>query len=167
MRRYNDYELIYLIQSEGCECALNLMFDKYRFLIYKMLHQYNVCQIYFDDYVQECTILMYNIISRFNESKGKTFTKFYEFVLRRKIWSLKALEPKYLRMEDVTVLKDEKSSFDEIYKDNLTDLEKSVYERHYECNQSIAFIAKMEEKSSKQIYNTIFRIKEKYKNNMI
>lgn len=167
MLRYNDYELIYLIQSESCEQALELMFKKYKYLIYKFLNLYNVNEIFFEDYVQECNILMYNIICKFDEKKGKTFTRFYEFVLRRKIWGFKRSESKHENFEDLSYIKDESIVDEELNMENLTPLEQNVYKRYYAQNQKIAFIAKMEEKSTKQIYNAIYRIKQKYKNNML
>lgn len=167
MRRYNDYELIYLVQNEACEQALSLMISKYQLLIYKTLHLYNVNEVYFEDYVQESHILLYNIISKFDEKKGKTFTRFFELVLKRRVWYLKSIEPRYDNYESLDYFSDTKSNYDEISKVNLTSLEKNVYERYYEQNQQISFIAKMEDKSSKQIYNAIYRIKEKYTNNLL
>ena len=63
MLRYNDYELIYLIQSESCEQALELMFKKYKYLIYKFLNLYNVNEIFFEDYVQELPGYMAQVLT--------------------------------------------------------------------------------------------------------
>lgn len=166
MLQYNDYELIYLIQSEFCEPALKIMFKKYELLIYKYLHLYNVPKEDYDDYIQEAKILMYEAISKFDESKNKTFTRFYELILKRKIIKLNKKLPRYEIIDDFSRYKDE-NLFIEIEISNLTNLETVVFQKYFIQNQKISYIAETEKKSIKQIYNAIYRIREKFKNNML
>lgn len=162
-RYYNDYELIYMIQSLNCEIALNIMFKKYHSLIYKYIYLYGIKQTDFDDCYQESIILMYETIKVFDDKKGKTFTRFYELVLKRKIIRFKKQEPKYDLVEKVFSYTYDKSYEEEILMSELTLLEKNVYEGYFVLNQRVNLIAKNNNLDSKQIYNAIFRIKEKYK----
>jgi len=164
MRLYNDYELIYLIQGEKCEAALKYMFQKYDLMIKKYLYKYNVKPAYFDDFHQEAIILMNKIIGSFNEEKGKTFTRFFELVLKRKIFKMLNDMPKYNLDENIYFYEDKKKE-EEIIIENLTDFEEKVFNKYFIENQKISFIALNEKKNIKQIYNAIYRIKEKYKNN--
>lgn len=164
MRRYNDYELIYMIQSEACEYALKIMFSKYELLIWKYIHMYNVCECDRDDYMQEAKILMYNIINRFDESKGKTFTRFYELVLKRRFFALLRKKPKYELRDDFSQFGAEVNfDADLIIPETLTELEKHVFQRYFIENQRINIIAENNELNPKQVYNAIYRIKEKFK----
>lgn len=167
MLRYNDYELIYLIQSVSCEEALKLMFKKYNYMIYKYLYLYKIKQSEYDDYFQESHILMYETIVRFNEVHGKTFTRFYELVLKRRFQRLINESPKYELHENFEVYNDNYPMQTELELDGLTDFERHIFKKYYLENQNITFIAKEEGKTPKQIYNAIYRIKEKYKNNVI
>lgn len=164
MRRFNDYELIYMIQSNSCEYALSIMLRKYELLIWKYIHMYNVCQYDRDDYMQEAKILMCNIIERFDESRGKTFTRFYELVLKRRIFALLRRKPKYELREDFSMF-GYTQTFDSdiIIPEDLTDLEEHVFHSYFIENQRINLIAENNDLNPKQVYNAIYRIKEKYK----
>ncbi len=164
MYKYNDYELIYMVQSWQCESALEIMFKKYNGLIYKYINLYNINRNDYDDVYQESLILMYQTIIRFNESFGKTFTRFYELVLRRRIQYLKRTEPKYDLIEEVFGYGyNDKENEDEILLELLTNFEEHVYQEYFVLNKKISIIAKNSDLDSKQVYNAIFRIKEKYK----
>lgn len=164
MYKFNDYELIYMIQSWQCEIALEIMFKKYKGLIYKYINLYNINKNDYDDVYQESLILMHQTITRFNERFGKTFTRFYELVLRRRIQYLKRIEPKYDLIEEIFGYSSyDKQGVDEVLLDELTIFEKNVYEEYFVLNKKISIIAKNNDLDSKQVYNAIFRIKEKYK----
>ena len=167
MRRYNDYQLIYLIKGENCECALELMFNKYAPLIKKNLYLYNIRPMYHEDYYQEAIILLYKAIMVFDEIHGKTFMRFYELILKRKFFQLMRKNPKYELHEDFHVYQDNNPYVGEIVIENLTDLEEDVFKRYFIENQKISFIAEQCDKSAKQIYNAIYRIRNKYKKNML
>lgn len=165
MYKYNDYELIYLIQSSQCEASLEIMMRKYRGLIYKYLHMYQIKEYDFEDAIQEANILMFDIISRFNEARGKTFTRFYELVLKRRLQYLKRKEPKYILVDEFVGFKsyDYPKVEEDIFIEELSDTEKLVYESYFVLNQKVSLISKKCGLNSKQIYNAIFRIKEKFK----
>lgn len=164
MFKYNDYELIYLVQTCKCEAALEKMFKKYRGLMYKNLHIYNINQADFDDALQEATILLYKIINLFDEKHGKTFTRFYELVLKRRFQYLKKREPEYILIDDYQGFSSGAPSVtEEIILSELSEKEASVYEGYYVFNQKVSLIAKNNGLNEKQVYNAIYRIKEKVK----
>lgn len=164
MRHYNDYELIYMIQSEQCEYALNIMLSKYELLIWKYIHMYNIKGYDKDDYMQEARILMVNIIKRFDESRGKTFTRFYELVLKRRFYALMKKKPKYELREDFSQYgANVNFDADLILPESLTSLEVKIFEKYFIENQRINIIAENNELNPKQVYNAIYRIKEKFK----
>lgn len=167
--KYNDYYLIYLVQSEQCEAALNILIKKYENMAYKYINLYNVKETDYEDYMQEAAILLYRAINLFIDKYNKTFTRYYELILKRRILYLKKLEPKYELNEAPFVYKDNNPFNDYKFEkiEGLATFEQEIFERYFVLNQKIAFIAKELNKTSKQIYNAIYRIKSKYKNNML
>lgn len=167
MQVYNDYELIYLIQSEQCEAALQTLIQKYKLLANRFMYQFQVRETDYDDYLQEAAIILYKAANLFVEKYNKTFTRYYELILRRRILYLKKFEPKYILNEGAHAYKDESPYYKPPKVEGLATFEENVYKRYFVLNQKISFIARSENKSSKQIYNAIYRIKSKYKNNML
>lgn len=167
MQRYNDYELIYLAKSENCEAAISALVNKYKNMVYKFIHLYYVNERDYDDYYQEGLIMLFKAIDSFNEAHNKTFTRYFELILRRRIIYLKNKEPKYELHDEFHMYKDNNLIEDEFVVEGLTSFEEVVFKRYFVKNQKISFIAESENKSSKQIYNAIYRIKNKYKDNML
>jgi len=165
MRHYNDYELIYMFRSETCEYALNILMTKYQPLIYKVIYLYGTKSQDIDDFFQEGRIILYKSLVTFDEKYNKTFTRYFELLLKRRIIHLKKQIPKYELKEDMSHYSSNKH--EEINTNILNKFEKLVFEKYFVYNQNISFIAKETNKTSKQIYNTIYRIKNKYKNNML
>src|SRR5690554_6807866 len=164
---YNDYELVYLVQSENCEAALETLIYKYKLMVYKYIHQYQLKTTDFDDYVQEAAILLHKAVYLFIDKYNKTFTRYYELLLRRKLLYLKGKEPLYELNEAAIYIKDHNPYIKYEDVDGLASFEQNVYKRYFVLNQNIPFIARSESKSAKQIYNVIYRIKSKYKNNVL
>lgn len=167
MRLYNDYELIYLSKCCHCEAATNTLVNKYKNMVYKFLHLYFVNERDFDDYYQEGLIMLFKAIDTFDESYNKTFTRYFELILRRRVLYLKNREPKYELHDEFDMYEDENTIIEEFKVEGLTEFEDAVFKRYYVHNQSISFIAESENKNPKQIYNAIYRIKNKYKDNML
>src|SRR5690606_40887599 len=78
----NDFELIYLYKQNREETVLQEIIDKYRPLIYKNIYKFYVKQQDIEDFYQEGVLALLQTIEVFNEDVGKTFTKFYELILR-------------------------------------------------------------------------------------
>lgn len=160
----NDYELIYLIQHEHDDHALNFMFKKYHKFIWKQVHLLHVEPKEQDDFHQEGQIMLFKALKTFNEAKNKSFMRYFELILKRHFYQMKRKIPDYTLYEHtdfckgVTYLEEEPLSID-----LKSDLEKDIYEAYFMHRMTIEDIHKETSYSKKQIYNTIYRIKEKYK----
>jgi RNA polymerase sporulation-specific sigma factor len=160
----NDYELVYLIRTEQDEVALSFMFKKYHKFIWKQIHLLNIQEKEHDDLHQEGLQMLYKAIWTFDEKRGKSFTKYFELILKRQLYQCIKKIPNYILYEDphfydgVTYIEEEKITLS-----FSSDLEQKVYLCYFEEGMSITEIAEREQLSKKQIYNSIFRIKEKYK----
>ena len=99
IRGYNDYELLYLINT-GSDEALEIMLKKYEKLIYSMIHKFHVFNSNFDDAVQEARMSLLKSIRKYSEFENKTFTKFFELILERKLIDLYHIEIKNKKIED-------------------------------------------------------------------
>ncbi len=172
-RKYNDYEIIDLIK-QGNEEALNLMFEKYRYLIAKKIIQFNLTED-FDDFHQEGLMVLYKSVMKFDDTRTKTFTRFFEMNFERHLITLiRSRKRKQRFMIDrlpllyAEVIQEAKSDYYteiEIRKvlDRLSDLEKVVFEQRFIQNQEVQIIAKNHQVEPKTIYNAIERIRKKIK----
>ncbi|MBU1143598.1 MAG: hypothetical protein KKH92_08150 [Firmicutes bacterium] len=160
----NDYELIYLIHAEHDELALNFMFQKYHKFIWKQVHLLEVEKKEYDDFHQEGNLMLHKAIKTFNSDRNKTFTRYFELILKRHFYQLKKTLPTYYLYENADFYQ-EKCYIEEepVYLTLTSNLEQTVYERYFIHRETIQDIEKQTCFSKKQIYNTIFRIKEKYK----
>lgn len=160
----NDYELIYLIQHEQDEVALNFLFKKYHKFIWKYVHLLDVESKEHDDFHQEGVLILHKAIQTFNESRNKSFTRYFELILRRHLYHIKNKLPNYYLFEHTDFIKEVSYIEEEVeYLPLNSELEQIVFEQYFLCSQSVSTICRKTNYSKKQIYNTIFRIKEKYK----
>lgn len=93
-KQYNDFELLYMIEEDSKE-ALEIMFEKYKPLIYSRIKSFNIKKDYVDDFFQEGLIALYNAIEKFNPENNTTFTNFFDIVLQRRIMSVLRKNKKY------------------------------------------------------------------------
>jgi RNA polymerase sporulation-specific sigma factor len=160
----NDYELIYLIQVEQDEIALNFLFKKYHKFIWKYVHLLDVQEKEHDDLHQEGVLMLHKAIKTFDENRNKSFTRYFELILRRHLFHVKRKLPNYYLYEHTDFIKgvsyiEEEQTPIQLY----SELEQIVFDQYFLCKQSVTSICRTTKYSKKQIYNTIFRIKEKYK----
>ncbi|MDO9629621.1 MAG: sigma factor [Acholeplasmataceae bacterium] len=160
----NDYELIYLIHAEHDELALDFMFQKYHKFIWKQVHLMELEPKEHDDFHQEGNLMLNKAIKTFNTDKNKTFTRYFELILKRHFYQLKRSLPTYFLFENTDFCKERCYIEEEpVYLSLNSNLEQIVYERYFMNRETIIDIESSTNFSRKQIYNTIFRIKEKYK----
>lgn len=163
----NDYELIYLFQMHQDDIALECLIGKYERMIWKYIHLFNVSLNDQSDYYQEGIMLLHKAVAYFDENKNKTFTRYFELILKRRFFRLKNKEPKY-------VLQEEKEFFERLeYEEEIefkplnlilkNEIEKSVYQLHIIEGHDIKKVSLKTGYTHKQIYNAVYRIKEKYK----
>lgn len=172
---YNDHELLYMIKANHDEKALDILFDKYKFLIGKKISGFNVFSCDRDDFMQEGLILLHKAIWIYDTKYNKTFTKFFEVILERRFINLLNQNRRYREMTQAfgeqvkeyshDVLEEYVFTYavDAIKSDLKSDLEKTVYEAHFVRFISVKEIVLTYGFTTRQVYNAIYRIKEKLK----
>lgn len=160
----NDYELIYLIHHEQDDHARAFMFKKYHKFIWKYVHMLEVDQKEQDDFHQEGMLMLNKAIQSFDPSRNKSFTRYFELILKRQLYKMKKALPEY-RLYETTDFCTGASYIEEEAETPVftSDLEAEIHDLYFLKRQSISRISTDTGYSKKQIYNTIFRIKEKYK----
>lgn len=84
MQDINDNELLYLL-SENDEFAFEILMEKYEPMIINRLKRYHVKPEFWDDYYQECIILLYRCATGYREDVMKTFNRYYDRMLQFQI----------------------------------------------------------------------------------
>lgn len=160
----NDYELIYLIQTDGCEHALQFMYQKYQKFIWKQVHNLHLEEKEYDDFHQEGLLMLIKAIKTFDERYKKSFTKYFELILKRHFYALLRDLPHYTLFETTDFVKEFVLMEEEVqYMTFESEIENEVHERYFIKHQPVKDIAYETKFKEKQIYNAIYRIKEKYK----
>ncbi len=161
----NDYELIYLIKTHSDEKALELMIGKYQNLIWKMIHLFNVQSKDQDDFYQEALILLVETVYSFNEQKNKTFTRYFELVLKRRFIRLKSKLPGWTLYEKVELIEDKMQPFESVLMEipELTEQEAVMFDYYYVKHYTTENIVTSTGLSKKQVYNSLYRLKQRLK----
>jgi RNA polymerase sporulation-specific sigma factor len=172
-RDYNDFEIINLIK-QGNEEALELMIEKYRYLIAKKIKKFNLIDDY-DDCFQEGLLVLYKSAVRFDERFCKSFTRFFErnyenhliSIIRKRTSYGKFLATKsqilvneslketpsitYTHSEIATIARE------------LSAFERAVFDWRILGDKSLQEIARELDCDVKKVYNAMDRIKHKLK----
>lgn len=171
MYKHNDYELINLIR-EGNQDALEIMFEKYKPLLYKTIHKFNLMYDVEDMY-QEGLLMLYKSIRFFDFDNGKTFTRYFQLNLTRKFVSIvtkrvrrsEIMEKNIHYIYEQNRVKVDKNPMTDIYLEEiekiLTKNEFLVYTLRELNNFSVQFITENYELSEKTVYNSVYRAKKK------
>ncbi|MGM0495131.1 MAG: sigma-70 family RNA polymerase sigma factor [Bacillota bacterium] len=172
-RNYNDFEIINLIK-QGNQEAFVFMVNKYKFLIAKNIRKFNLVYDYEDCY-QECLMLLYKSIIKFNEKFNKTFTRFFEMNLRNYLISYKKKNNNYFNFKieklplfyNQTIKEPRQTYFlDSEVKlalKRLSDFEKQIFQTKIIENRSVKETARFFKTNEKRIYNALDRIRKKIK----
>ncbi len=163
----NDYELIYLVQSEYDQQAFLRLVQKYERMMYKMIHNLNINYNDFDDFYQEALMVLYKAIQTFDERFDKTFTRYYELLLKRHLLRFKINNPVMLFLEDVNTITDYKHHYrmeDVLNQIEFTHpIEQIIHQQYFIEKQTQASICEKNGLTKKQVYNAVHRVKAKYK----
>ena len=165
MKRFvmNDYELIYLIHTELDDIALNYIFKKYRRLIWKYVHMLNIDEKEHDDFHQEGMLMLNQAIKTFNPDRNKTFTRYFELILKRHLFRQYQKIPDYVLYDHTDFCKGIVYIEEEAIPLMGSSFEQEVYQAHFIQFESIESLSNRLRCSKKQIYNAIYRIREKMK----
>lgn len=166
-KNINDFELIYLIQTGNDTIAFEYLCKKYDKLIWKYINMYDIPYHEFDDFHQEGLIVLYKAAKTFDEQRNKTFTRYFELILKRRFWHLISKVPKTLELEEEITGYNNSINYEEIetkldlkYKFK-SEIEQVIFDKYYIDSMSVAEINKQFKYGIKQIYNAIYRVKIK------
>jgi RNA polymerase sporulation-specific sigma factor len=170
---FNDYELLYLIASKHEE-AINIMYQKYSYLIFGRMKKFRIYEGLKDDFYQEGLIVLHQAIKRFNPMSKCSFTNFFDLLLQRRFITLvKQYTKKYSFDELSDVTKDElieeisenkyKGILDNVNIEDLSLLERKIYQYRYIDGIKAKEISTRIGIEPKKVYNTLARIKDKIK----
>lgn len=106
--------------------------------------------------------MLHKAIISFNEAKNKTFTRYFELILKRRFWALLKRLPKYV-IKDIPEIQGSYilRETEIVIPDLKSKLELDIFEMYFVNNESISDISKKRGYKVKQIYNAIYRIREK------
>lgn len=169
-KKYNDYELLYLIRA-NVEEAREVLFWKYSFLIKSRIHRLGVPRLYWDDYYQEGCLMLHRAIKIYDEDSKMSFTKFFELLLKRRIITLLRKDLKEIEVEKIDdfdeypcyTVDHHAEALLESCECGLTDMEKIAYDRVIMHNEKIDNVAKELGISSKSLSNAKQRALKKIK----
>lgn len=187
----NEYEIIYLVQ-EGNEEARKILYDKYKNLLEKnarIFYQNNSNKgIDFKDILLELQIAFEEAVNNYDQDKGAIFSTYLISYINNtlKYWNRTLSRQKNkilseaLSMEDENVnyysnlqhadllcdnyVFEEELNIEDMY-NNLSDKEKQIIV-YLKDNYSYKEIADILNKDVKYVYNIIYRIKNKLRNNV-
>lgn len=181
MDKYNDSELLYLI-CNGSEEACAILFNKYKPLIYKRIRSFKIKKEYIDDFYQEGLIALHNAAKSYDPKFGKQFVTFFDLVLQRRFQTLLEANKKrfYLEIlfpgeemlrEDGTTYLDpilsaieERPTVDDVDTSVLSKWEEQVFILRFKEMLECKEIAKITNQDTKNIYNALYNIKKKLRN---
>ncbi|QWB99834.1 sigma-70 family RNA polymerase sigma factor [Mycoplasmatota bacterium] len=176
-RNYNDFEIINLIK-QGDDEAFQLMVNKYKYFIAKKIKQFNLVYDY-EDCFQESLILLHKSVIKYDETYGKTFTKFFELNLIHYLISYKKKKNNYFTFiyeklpiyQHNTVEEPIKNEYldHEVIEalENLSKFEKKVFQVKIIEKRTVRETAKIISTDEKKIYNALDRIRNKVKIHLI
>jgi RNA polymerase sporulation-specific sigma factor len=166
MQKYvmNDYELIYLYQTYRDEYAYTFMHQKYHKFIWKIIHTLHADTLEHEDLYQESLMTLLKAMQTFSEQYSKTFTRYFELILKRHLYYVINKTPKFviseeqffesIVAEETQVIEEELFTFD-------NDKEQQIYELYFVKGMKVKDISEKHALSSKQVYNLIYRVKDK------
>ncbi|MFA6627078.1 MAG: sigma-70 family RNA polymerase sigma factor [Bacilli bacterium] len=167
IHQYNDSELLYLMY-EDCEVALGILFEKYTNLIKKRLNGFRIHAKNYEDFFQEGLMMLYKAFYTYNPYIGKSFNKYFDMILQRKIIAILRHEKHYYY--EVTLVEDarfymqeEEPSYMEMPSLSLTTVEQTIFELKYIQGKQARTIARMLHMDIKKTYNVLYAIKQKLK----
>lgn len=164
-KAYNDYELLYMVKLQDT-VALDILLRKYERYIYKKVYSF----FYTDedgDYFQEGILSLYRAIETFDDRYNKTFMRYFEVLIDRHFINLYNKQKRYLKaIETIKMELLIEEEQEEVLEPTLmyefkSHAEQTIYDLYFVKNLKVSLISKKTGLSSKQVYNAIYRIKQK------
>lgn len=173
-KKNNDYELLYLINWHSEE-ALTLLLNKYSYLVNAKLVAFKIRRSHYEDFYQECMLILYKAIDIYNENYNKSFCRFVELLIERKIIKLLFIDSKNINtllIDNIVNLKDGNNIWQQIEYEkklntikNFKDIEskKWLLNDYFVNELSIKEIMEKHDLSKKEIYNQLYLLRLKLK----
>ena len=173
-KKYNDYELLYLLDWHSEE-ALNILIKKYDNLICIKLKSFKVLDIYFQDYFQELRMLVVKSIKKYCDFYGKTLCRYLELIIERKIMRMLSEDAPYYKktvyISDYLTAKETpvldrmiyEEKLIEIQKERLDDFKKSLLQEVLIAGESVKEFSIAHNVSEKEVYNHVYSLRLKLK----
>ena len=172
MMKYNDNELLYLL-SETDEVAFEFIIKKYEPLIKSRLIAFKINTKNYEDFFQECLIVLNKCIYNYREDRIIPFNSYFDKMIQYRIRYILEEEKEYYynvisvqEYELDTLYKDCKTENDKEFSIALSRLEEDVYDLLKE-GKSIEVMVLSLGQSHKTIYNAIARLKKKISNDRL
>lgn len=167
---YNDNELLYYV-SRKSDIALEILIEKYIPLIKKKLKDYKIVPRFYDEFYQECIILLYESIHNFIPQKNSSFNHYFQISLNFHIRNMLKRNNNYfskIQIIDDEILDTSYSSKDEYVFDNnmdraiqkLSEDERLLYD-DYKSGIKISKIADRRSEKYSETYKKLQIIKKK------
>lgn len=168
--KYNDYELLYM-NGLSSEEARDILFEKYMFMIKKMIVKFNVQPNEKDDYFQEGLIALNKAIKTYKETSNMTFTRFVEMLIYHRFVDLIRIKKKRneenVSLDVIDYIIPEPKPTPMLYEGNVFELlklskrERQVYELIYNQGKTNKEVSEILGMKITQVYSTTDRIRKK------
>ena len=173
-KKYNDYELLYLLYWHSEE-ALEILFKKYEALIRTKLYKFNILSYHYEDYFQELQLSLAIAIKKYSEAYGKSLCRFIELIIERRIMRLLEIDCKDVRSicfleeelpskkEDILETMIYEKRIQEIKEVKLDNLKKNILTDVLLGDTSVKEFAAANNMTVKDVYNHIYLLRCKLK----
>ncbi len=168
---YNDFELLYLAKEDSIE-AREIILEKYKMLVFRLIKTFNVEVCKKEDYLQEGLIIINKAIDLYDINSKMTFTRFTEMLIYRRFIDMyrKKKKEELMPIEKIDYFFNESESLmlreEQNYEyGNMSKFEYLVFKLKYEDNLSPKDISEKLNVDVKKVYSAVDRIKKKRKIN--
>lgn len=173
-KKYNDYELLYLLKWHSEE-ALDILLKKYENLIRTKLYKFNILDYHYEDYFQELQLSVAVAIKKYSDVYGKSLCRFIELVIERRILRLLELDRHenkkvYFLEENFPSKKEDildtmiyEKRIQEIKETKLDELKKNILNDVLLGEVGIKEFAQLNNLAVKDVYNHIYLLRCKLK----
>ena len=177
--KFNDYELLYLYNRHSEE-ALDILLSKYERLIDIKLYAFKIAKYHYEDLKQECLLSLIIAINKFDDSYNKTFYRYAELIIERKIMNFLRQETRYSRhvylYENIEYRSETKDIVDEISYEKMIDsirnvqlsgIKESILNEIFFNGKTIEDFSVEHNIDKKEVYNHIYLLRSKLKKDFL
>lgn len=153
---------------EENEVAVRILFEKYNSLIKSRLQRFNIKPQNYEDFYQEGLMALHEAMNVYNPFYNKTFNKFFDLVLQRRIMNVLKKERKYFycvnivdNMNHLVYEKDETGEQLQYYQTLFSGFAEQVFLLRFNKGYKPREIAEILKCDVKKVYNALYHIRKK------